>query len=489
MLFSPMIPNGFETLIRKDGKSRDFILLQTTNFTLSFPGRHAQMVNFPQDFKNRMLSQLGTSWILFESSHKLPAPVSIRINPCKSDFANPMPVPWTKYGFYLEQRPAFTLDPEFHAGKYYVQEASSMFLEQAFKQVATGLNSIRVLDLCAAPGGKSTHLLSLMDENSLLVTNEVIRARANILSENIQKWGYDNVIVTNNDPHDFSRLESFFDIVVVDAPCSGEGLFRKDPEATSSWSLENVAHCSKRQKRILEDVWPAVKEGGYLIYSTCTYSQAEDEENMTWLANKNDVEFITLELPAEWNIETIVQGNVIGYHLYPHKVNGEGFFLSAVRKMSGTPTRVGGKSGTLTQPPKAHAAQLQSWLLQPESKALFQHNDEIHFFPRQLLSDLELLSKRIYIHHAGVGMATAKHDKLIPSHGAALSLSLRKENFQIIDLTLAQALQFLRKETLNLGLSGKGYALVEYNGMPLGWINILSNRVNNLYPSEWRIRM
>lgn len=436
-----------------------------------------------------MQLQLAGSWDAFEAAHHLAAPVSIRVNPGKSSFTNTTPVPWTKYGFYLGQRPSFTLDPEFHAGKYYVQEASSMFLEQAFKQVASNVSSIRVLDLCAAPGGKSTHLLSLMDENSLLVTNEVIRSRANILSENIQKWGYDNVVVTSNDPQDFSRLDAFFDVVVVDAPCSGEGLFRKDPEAASSWSLENVAHCSKRQKRILEDVWPAVKEEGYLIYSTCTYSQAEDEENMIWLASENDVEFVTLDLPAEWQIETVVQDKMIGYRLYPHQVKGEGLFLSTVRKMRGSANRTGRKPGVLTQPPKAHLTQLQGWLLPPESKAFFQHNDEIHFFPRQSFSDLEWLSKRLYIHHAGTALATAKHDKLIPSHGAALSVHLRKENFQVINLTLEQALQYLRKETLNLGLEGKGYALVEYNNIPLGWINILSNRVNNLYPAEWRIRM
>src|SRR5688572_6493565 len=210
---------------------------------------------------------------------------SIRINPVKqSKIQNPKSkIPWTETGYYLEQRPSFTFDPLFHAGTYYVQEASSMFLEQALKQTVDLSKSLRVLELCAAPGGKSTHIQSLISKDSLLVSNEVIRSRANVLKDNIIKWGCANVMVTNNDPKDFARLENYFDVIVVDAPCSGSGLFRREPDAMEEWSLNNVALCSQRQQRILADVWPALKKDAVLIYSTCSYSRSEEEDILEWM--------------------------------------------------------------------------------------------------------------------------------------------------------------------------------------------------------------
>ena len=181
------------------------------------------------------------------------------------------------------QRPSFTFDPLFHAGTYYVQEASSMFLEQALKQSVDLSQPLRVLDLCAAPGGKSTLLQSLLNKESLLVSNDVIKSRAAILEENIVKWGAANVVVTNNDPAHFARLENYFDAIVIDAPCSGSGLFRRDPEAINEWSENNVQLCSQRQQRIVADVWPALKQNGILIYSTCSYSAEEDEAILDWM--------------------------------------------------------------------------------------------------------------------------------------------------------------------------------------------------------------
>ncbi|MES1226926.1 MAG: RsmB/NOP family class I SAM-dependent RNA methyltransferase, partial [Bacteroidota bacterium] len=177
-------------------------------------------------------------------------------------------VPWSSNGYYLSERPSFTTDPLFHAGAYYVQEASSMFLEEAVKQTCDLSKPLKVLDLCAAPGGKSTLLQSIISNESLLISNEVIKSRVNILSENITKWGAANVVVTNNDPKDFQRLPEYFDLIVIDAPCSGSGLFRKDPEAITEWSSDNVMLCSQRQQRILADILPCLKPGGILIYST-----------------------------------------------------------------------------------------------------------------------------------------------------------------------------------------------------------------------------
>jgi 16S rRNA C967 or C1407 C5-methylase (RsmB/RsmF family) len=217
---------------------------------------------------------------------------SIRINPNKlSESSKALSfgeglgevVPWTETGYYLKTRPPFTFDPLFHAGCYYVQEASSMFLEQVLKQTTDLAKPLKVLDLSAAPGGKSTHIQSLISKDSLLVSNDVIRSRANILKDNIIKWGCGNVVVTSNDPKDFSKLENYFNVIVVDAPCSGSGLFRREPEAINEWSLNNVALCSQRQQRILADVWPALKKDGILIYSTCSYSKEEDEEIMDWI--------------------------------------------------------------------------------------------------------------------------------------------------------------------------------------------------------------
>src|SRR5579859_2899526 len=244
----------------------------------------------PTPFAGRMQKQLKLGWEKFLSAHHHPAPTSIRINSHKSNSKNHERIPWTDFGYYLEQRPSFTLDPVFHGGAYYVQEASSMFLEQAVKQTVDLSQALQVLDLCAAPGGKSTHLLSLLNDQSLLVSNETIRSRATVLAENMQKWGHDNVVVTNNDPDDFRPLEGFFDLIVVDAPCSGEGLFRKDASAASEWSEEQVDLCALRQRRILNQVWPSLKANGILVYCTCTYNEKENEENLIWLVEEKKAE-------------------------------------------------------------------------------------------------------------------------------------------------------------------------------------------------------
>src|SRR6478736_9538985 len=214
-------------------------------------------VLLPPAFAQRMRIQLQQGWNDFLSVHERPFPTSIRINPLKCNSKYSDRIPWTDFGYYLQQRPSFTFDPLFHGGAYYVQEASSMFLEEALKQTVDLSQPLKVLDLAAAPGGKSTHIQSLISKDSLLVSNDVIRSRSKILKDNTIKWGSDNVVVTNNDPKDFARLENYFDVIVVDAPCSGSGLFRRDPEALGEWSENNVRLCSQRQRRILADVWPS----------------------------------------------------------------------------------------------------------------------------------------------------------------------------------------------------------------------------------------
>ena len=289
----------------------------------------------PKEFLESLQNSKGFDKIAFEQVHASEEQVvSVRLNQKKefkiqnSIFNILGQVPWAEHGYYLAERPSFTFDPLFHAGCYYVQEASSMFLEQALKQTVDLSKPIKVLDLCAAPGGKSTHLLSLISKESLLVSNDVIRSRVNILNDNIVKWGCANVVVTNNDPKDFQKLENYFDVIVVDAPCSGSGLFRRDPDAMDEWSLNNVALCSQRQQRILADVMPSLKARGVLIFSTCSYSEEEDEAIVDWLKKELIINNEELIIDPGWGI--IASGG--GYRFWPDKVKGEGFFISCFRK-------------------------------------------------------------------------------------------------------------------------------------------------------------
>lgn len=446
---------------------------------------------FPVAFQEVMQRRLGVEWPAFAEAMQRPSPVSIRSNPRKHFTGTGLePVPWSTTGFYLKERPVFTLDPLFHAGAYYVQEASSMFVEFAFNHAVSKDQKLRVLDLCGAPGGKSTLLASLISSGSLLVANEVIRSRAGILAENLQKWGTDNVVVTNNDPEDFQSLKGFFDVMVVDAPCSGEGLFRKDPEAIKEWSEENVNLCCKRQRRILADVWSALKENGILIYSTCTYNTFENEDNLRWLAAEQEIEFISLPVDSSWGIEVIDDGKIKGYRFYPHKVNGEGFFLSVIRKKEKEDgIRIKEPKNGFAAPNKKTLETIQSWVLEPREKKFIQRNDVLQFFPASLRAEIEFLAKELKLVTAGTFMATLKHDKVIPEHAMALSASLNPSHFNVHAVTLEDALKYLRKETLPADGSTLGFSLVTYQDTPLGWVNVLSNRINNLYPAEWRIRM
>lgn len=283
---------------------------------------------FPAEFINVLRESAGPERAGRILSALMQDPeVSVRVNPFKlsldalrAHFGNLAgeAVAWAPdEGFYLRGRPSFTLDPLFHAGAYYVQEASSMYVGALLDRAADGLgrhSGLRVLDLCAAPGGKSTQLLSHLDDTSLLVANEVVPARATTLAENIARWGCSNVAVTNSDPSAFTALRGFFDVVVVDAPCSGEGMFRKDDRAVAEWSPGNVRLCAVRQRRILGDVWPALAPGGFLIYSTCTFNRLEDEDNVDWIAAELGAECLGMR------------------HFWPGEDRGEGFFAALLQK-------------------------------------------------------------------------------------------------------------------------------------------------------------
>lgn len=445
-------------------------------------------MELPEAFAVTMKDRLGESYDSFQQSLNGPSPVSIRLNPAKYHHEYSSCVPWSQFGFYLPERPVFTLDPLFHAGCYYVQEASSMFLEQAILHSVDPAKGLNVLDLCAAPGGKSTHLLSLLHRDSLLISNEVIRSRAGILAENITKWGNANVIVTNNDAESFQSLPGLFDVIVVDAPCSGEGLFRKEPEAIKEWSPQNVELCYKRQRRILADVWSSLKENGILIYCTCTYNRLENEENLQWLKDQKDLTFLELPLDNSWGIERAIEDGITGYRFYPHRLKGEGFFLSVVRKNEKQEgVRSSRKKSKLTVM-KNIPSKLTDWIQHTDQFDFFQWGDVISFLPRNSISSAQQIIDNLNIVSAGISAASLKHDKVIPEHPLAMSHVLNSEMINTLDLSLEEALDYLRKNTITqTDESRRGFTLVRYQSVPLGWVNIIPNRINNLYPSNWRI--
>jgi len=414
---------------------------------------------------------------------------SIRLNPQKPSMDHGPwtmdSIPWCPHGYYLLERPSFTLDPLFHAGAYYVQEASSMFLWYALQETVESITQKKVLDLCAAPGGKSTLLASYFTDG-LIVANEVIKSRASVLVENITKWGADHVVVTNNDPSHFQSLPGYFDVLVIDAPCSGSGLFRKDPGAVEEWSEDNVQLCSQRQQRILADVLPALHEDGILIYSTCSYSQQEDEAIADWLITEMDMQSKQLNVPADWGIvETQSPGKgAYGYRFYPDKLKGEGFFIAAFQKRA-EPENTRLKEQSLTFPSKYEIQQLNNFIEIPVAYTLFKQSACIRAIQKKWVTDLQILAKCLYIKKAGIETAAIKGKDVIPSHELALSL-LSLDAIASVELTKEQALQYLRRKEL-IAEAGKGWNLVRYCGLPLGWIKVLPNRINNYYPAEWRI--
>jgi len=434
----------------------------------------------PQDFINGIKAQLGDSYEIFAKSLETIPPVSLRINPKKriSEFDNCEKVKWASDAFYLPERISFTLDPHFHAGCYYVQEASSMFLESALRQVITPGHSIKVLDLCAAPGGKSTHILSTLPEGSLLVSNEVIASRNTILQQNLTKWGFSNVVVTQNDASDFSRLPGFFDVIVVDAPCSGEGLFRKQPDAVDEWSADAVAVCATRQTAILDDIYDSLKEGGYLIYSTCTFEASENENQITRMIKKYEMELVKLNAGVDG-----IQSRENGLRFYPHLVNGEGFFISVLKKMEFV-ERVNFRN---KQSSSSNENQhLVTHLNLPEKFSAFKKNEELYAFPKEHFQDVMLLMDRLYVRKAGLHLGTIKGKDLVPDHELALSLDLNPEITRV-ELSREDAIKYLRCDTLNIQDIPKGWAVVTFDNFPLGWIKGIGTRINNYFPRSLRV--
>lgn len=406
------------------------------------------MMNLPVDFE-KYTRQLMGEQLYTELLNGLSedVPVSIRVNPfkCPEHFSIPLKdecVPWCQYGYYLKHRPNFTFDPLFHAGLYYVQEASSMFHEHVIQQLIheIGNDDLRVLDLCAAPGGKSIAIRSILPDNCLLYSNEPIRARAQVLMENMLKWGHPNVVVTNNYARDYQRANMRFDIIVADVPCSGEGMFRKDANAIGEWNLQNVEKCWRLQREIITDIWPCLKSGGYLVYSTCTFNAHENEENVNWIAEQLGADFVNVQTKEEWNITGSLIDHHPMYRFIPGKTRGEGLFVAVLKKHE-------------DDAPNVHAREAML----------------------RIMTDEQLVPPN--------------KKKDIPNHSKALSIRLQRNEYPNVDIDYQQAISYLRKEAIVLpSETPRGIVLLTYQQAPIGFAKNIGNRANNLYPMEWRIK-
>ena len=372
------------------------------------------------------------------------APVSIRLNPKKvaaSSYGGEnrgRVVPWCPLGIYLSERPNFTFDPLLHAGCYYVQEAASMFIHHILtshlSHLTTHISPLKLLDLCAAPGGKSTCAISALPEGSVLYSNEPVRQRASILLENITKWGYPDCTVTNNYPRDYARSGLTFDIILCDVPCSGEGMFRKDPQTISEWNPQNVEKCWRLQRDIVSDAWKCLRPGGLLIYSTCTFNTKENEENVRWMLEQFDADILPVDTLPEWNITgSLLPGfDAPVYRFIPGITRSEGLFIAVMRKRSLSPSPSPKREGSRKSPKQKN---------------------------KELASDLNILTPLSLGEGTGVG------------------------------LSYSDAIAYLRGEALVLPPdTPRGIVTVSFMGYPLGQMKNIGSRANNLYPKEWRIK-
>ena len=487
----------------------------------------------PQAFQQQMCALLGDNeaGALCTALSSGNLPTSIRTNPFKplkdgenlfrqtdnavspsniADSPTLRPVAWCPSGSYLSERPSFAHDPLWHAGAYYVQEAASMFIAQAYKVIDSTFSTdnmigtpLKMLDLCAAPGGKSTLWRSLLPDEALLVANEPIRQRAQILAENLTKWGHPHTFVTQAFPDAFTSLEDTFDIIATDVPCSGEGMFRKDEQAREEWSPAAVISCADRQRDILTSVWPALKEGGFCVYSTCTFNREENEDLVAWACDTLGAELVEIPTDPAWNIAGDTTGrNLPVYHFFPHRTEGEGLFLALLRKKNGEmfndqrklqtliDAREGcGKKRGAKSSVKPNAT-LLSWLQDAEDFTFQCSVDGVWTaIPTRFAEIREQLANVAPLLLGGIEIAEEKGKKLIPQHALAMSICASSSAFPRVEIARNLALAYLHREAITLPAEApRGYVLLTYSGLPLGFANNLGNRANNLYPNEWRLR-
>jgi NOL1/NOP2/sun family putative RNA methylase len=439
-----------------------------------------------------MESLLGEDSIYFFNALESQSPTSLRINKQKfnASFDHNEQIPWNSLGRYLLSRPSFTLDPTFHAGSYYVQEASSMIITQILLQLGLKNKSLKVLDLCAAPGGKTTLLHDNLNCESVIVANEVIKNRANILKENIIKWGCKNVIVTSVDPTYFQKSGLTFDLILVDAPCSGEGMFRKDTDAIKEWSLDSVAHCSLRQKRILDDIIPCLNQDGHIIYSTCTFNHQENIDQVIYMQNHYGLKSLQINVNDDWGVTYITKENASGYQCYPHKTKGEGFFFAVLQKDEAPkPQSVKSNPSKLKLLNSKEVAPMQSFVTPDVLSSIYQHpNGDCYHLTDTIIEYTHIAQSQLNLQYAGVKLGTLTKNLFLPDHALALSPILN-QSVPTIELNLEDALSYLRRTLTSINSLGNGWQIAQYQGFNMGWFKQLGNRINNYYPVDWRVRM
>ena len=432
------------------------------------------------------------------SAFDAPASASVRLNPSKpSCGVEGEPVLWAEHGRVLPQRPVFTLDPLFHAGAYYVQDSSSMFVGYAFRKLLADVRKpegrpLRVLDLCAAPGGKTTDLAASLREafgdGFILVSNEVMKARAGVLAANVALWGDPNVVVTSDDPNAFPALPGYFDVILADVPCSGEGMFRKDEEAVRQWSEDNVALCQARQRRILADVWPSLAPGGVFIYSTCTFNRYENDLNVLWAAEELGADCLFVE-DVLGGMPGVIRTEV-GYSLVPGHVDGEGQYCSALRKIFDVEFReVKGRTARQVRNTKEQPLPKGLDKLVTRDVVFRQRGETVIAVPENIASDVVTLEQSLHVIAAGCALGTVKGKNFIPDADLALSIVLAPDAYPSVDVDKDTALAFLHRDNVSFKDAPLGYLLVRYMGQPLGFVKNLGNRCNSLHPQSRRIRM
>ncbi len=456
------------------------------------------------DFKAQILAILppDEAESLFHTIETTEPSVSVRLNTAKvplpgttsgnSPKAIMEPVPWCSRGFYLDGRQPFTFDPLLHAGAYYVQDASSMIVQHIVAQLVD--SPVRYLDLCAAPGGKTTAALDALPEGSLMVTNEIMPDRARILLENVVKWGNAACVVTSDSSDRFATLSGFFDVVAADVPCSGEGMFRKDAEAVAQWTPRLVAQCAERQREIVGNAWQALRPGGIFIYSTCTYNRSENEAMVEHLISEYDAESIDLCFPDEWLVRNRIGTDAHCYRFMPHRTRGEGLFVAVLRKPGNAPhaaiqpSKPGKKGKSACKEPQLPKA-VGTWVNGDYAVSTAESGSVIAL-PASHSSEIAMLRSKVRVLHAGVEIATIKGHDAVPAQSLALSTALNADAFPVAELDYATAIAYLRGESITLTDSSvpRGFAIVAYRGLPLGFVKNLGNRANNLYPKEWRIK-
>lgn len=480
-------------------------------------------MTLPTEFTSQILQLLPQEEAekLLHAIENTEPSVAVRLNAAKCNPTDSAPVtcervPWCSRGFYLSERQPFTFDPLLHAGAYYVQDASSMILQHIVEQLVT--EPVRYLDLCAAPGGKTTAAIDALPHGSLMVTNEIMPDRARVLLENVVKWGNPHCVVTSDSSDRIGTLTHFFDVVAADVPCSGEGMFRKDAEAVAQWSPRLVEQCAGRQREIIDNIWQALRPGGIFIYSTCTYNRTEDEAMVEYIMAEYEAESIDLHFPEEWLVLPGIDTEAHCYRFMPHRTRGEGLFVAVLRKPGDEPHaqvaasgkkglkdlggkgNFGGKQGK--KQPNANfsakagknasfcvPAEAHSWL-DGDFVLTSDATGTVSAIPAEFSGEIAALRSAVRVLHAGVEVATLKGRDAVPSQSLALSTVLNRKAFAMAELDYATAIAYLRGESITLPDASlpRGIVAVSYRGMVLGFVKNLGNRANNLYPREWRIK-